>query len=180
MKNNFNLPKAPIQNNEGILIFSYENTEFVVDVNSKESREECSRELNRISGKHYEWCKETEGKNHRVLYDTAMYSKVYGGDDLNALTYNSGCGLTPIIPINATSCTAMFEKCEDILDLSRFNTHNIVTMSDMFAYYRGTELDVSMLDTGNVESFTSMFFCCNKLKELNLLNLDTTKAVDMG
>ena len=116
MKNNFNLPEAPIQNNEGILIFSYENTEFVVDVNSKESREECSRELNRISGKHYEWCKETEGKNHWVLYDTAMYSKVYGGDDLNALTYNSGCGLTPIIPVNATSCTAMFEKCEDILD----------------------------------------------------------------
>lgn len=180
MKNNFNLPEAPIQNNEGILIFSYENTEFVVDVNSKESREECSRELNRISGKHYEWCKETEGKNHWVLYDTAMYSKVYGGDDLNALTYNSGCGLTTIIPVNATSCTAMFEKCEDILDLSRFNTHNIVTMSDMFAYYRGTELDVSMLDTGNVESFTSMFFCCNKLKELNLLNLNTTKAIDMG
>lgn len=180
MKNNFNLPKAPIQNNEGILIFSYENTEFVVDVNSKESREECSRELNRISGKHYEWCKETEGKNHWVLYDTAMYSKVYGGDDLNALTYNSGCGLAPIIPINATSCTAMFEKCEDILDLSRFNTHNIVTMSDMFAYYRGTELDVSMLDTSNVESFTSMFFCCNKLKELNLINFDTAKAVDMG
>lgn len=180
MKNNFNLPKAPIQNNEGILIFSYENTEFVVDVNSKESREECSRELNRISGRHYEWCKETEGKNHWVLYDTAMYSKVYGGDDLNALTYNSGCGLAPTIPINATSCTAMFEKCEDILDLRRFNTHNIVTMSDMFAYYRGTELDVSMLDTGNVESFTSMFFCCNKLKELNLINLNTAKAVDMG
>ena len=180
MKNNFNLPEAPIQNNEGILIFSYENTEFVVDVNSKESRKECSRELNRISGKHYEWCKETEGKNHWVLYDTAMYRKVYGGDDLNALTYNSGCGLAPIIPINATSCTAMFEKCEDILDLGQFNTHNIVTMSDMFAYYRGTELDVSMLDTGNVESFTSMFFCCNKLKELNLINLDTAKAVDMG
>ena len=109
-----------------------------------------------------------------------MYRKVYGGDDLNALTYNSGCGLAPIIPINATSCTAMFEKCEDILDLSRFNTHNIVTMSDMFAYYRGTELDVSMLDTSNVESFTSMFFCCNKLKELNLINFDTAKAVDMG
>lgn len=180
MKNNFNLPEAPIQNNEGILIFSYENTEFVVDVNSKESRKECSRELNRISGKHYEWCKETEGKNHWVLYDTAMYSKVYGGDDLNTLTYNSGCGLAPTIPINATSCTAMFEKCEDILDLRRFNTHNIVTMSDMFVYYRGTELDVSMLDTGNVESFTSMFFCCNKLKELNLLNLNTTKAIDMG
>lgn len=180
MKNNFNLPEAPIQNNDGILIFSYENTEFVVDVNSKESREECSRELNRISGKHYEWCKETEGKNHWVLYDTAMYSKVYGDDDLNALTYNSGCSLAPTIPINATSCTAMFEKCEDILDLRRFNTHNIVTMSDMFAYYRGTELDVSMLDTGNVESFTSMFFCCNKLKELNLINLNTAKAVDMG
>lgn len=180
MTNNFNLPEAPIQNDEGILTFSHKNTEFVVDVNSKESREECSRELNRISGKHYEWCKETEGKNHWVLYNTAMYSKVYGGDDLNALTYNSGCGLAPTIPINATSCTAMFEKCEYILDLSRFNTHNIVTMSDMFAYYRGTELDISMLDTGNVESFTSMFFCCNKLKELNLLNLDTAKAIDMS
>lgn len=146
MTNNFNLPEAPIQNDDGILTFSHENTEFVVDVNSEKSREKCSEELNRISGKHYEWCKETEGKNHWVLYDTAMYSKVYGGDDYNALTYNFGCGLAPIIPINATSCSAMFEKCEDILDLSQFNTHNIVTMSDMFAYYRGTELDVSMLD----------------------------------
>ena len=147
MTNNFNLPEAPIQNDDGILTFSHENTEFVVDVNSEKSREKCSEELNRISGKHYEWCKETEGKNHWVLYDTAMYSKVYGGDDYNALTYNFGCGLAPIIPINATSCSAMFEKCEDILDLSQFNTHNIVTMSDMFAYYRGTELDASMLDT---------------------------------
>lgn len=180
MTNNFNLPEAPIQNDDGILTFSHENTEFVVDVNSEKSREKCSEELNRISGKHYEWCKETEGKNHWVLYDTAMYSKVYGGDGLNTLTYNSGCGLDPTIPINATSCTAMFEKCEDILDLSQFNTHNIVTMSDMFAYYRGTELDVSMLDTGNVKSFTSMFFCCNKLKELNLLGFNTTKAVDMS
>lgn len=180
MKNNFNLPEAPIQNDEGILTFSHKNTEFVVDVNSKESREECSRELNRISGRHYEWCKETEGKNHWVLYDMAMYSKVYGGDDLNALTYNSGCGLDPTIPINATSCTAMFEKCEDILDLSRFNTHNIVTMSDMFAYYRGTELDISMLDTGNVESFSGTFFCCNKVEKLNLLNFNTAKAVDMS
>ena len=180
MTNNFNLPEAPIQNDDGILTFSHENTEFVVDVNSEKSREKCSEELNRISGKHYEWCKETEGKNHWVLYDTAMYSKVYGGDDYNALTYNFGCGLAPIIPINATSCSAMFEKCEDILDLSQFNTHNIVTMSDMFAYYRGTELDVSMLDTGNVKSFTSMFFCCNKLKELNLLGFNTTKAVDMS
>ena len=180
MTNNFNLTEAPIQNDDGILTFSHENTEFVVDVNSEKSREKCSEELNRISGKHYEWCKETEGKNHWVLYDTAMYSKVYGGDDYNALTYNFGCGLAPIIPINATSCSAMFEKCEDILDLSQFNTHNIVTMSDMFAYYRGTELDVSMLDTGNVKSFTSMFFCCNKLKELNLLGFNTAKAVDMS
>lgn len=180
MTNNFNLPETPIQNDEGILTFSHKNTEFVVDVNSKESREECSRELNRISGRYYEWCKETEGKNHWVLYDTAMYSKVYGGDGLNTLTYNSGCGLNPTIPINATSCTAMFEKCEDILDLSRFNTHNIVTMSDMFAYYRGTELDISMLDTGNVESFSGMFFCCNKVKKLNLINFNTEKAVDMS
>ena len=60
MANNFNLSEAPIQNNEGILTFSHKNTEFVVDVDSKESREECSRELNRISGRHYEWCKETE------------------------------------------------------------------------------------------------------------------------
>lgn len=180
MKNNFNLPEAPIQNDEGILAFSYENTEFVVDVNSEESREECKKELIRISGKHYEWCKETEGKSHWVLYDTAMYSKVYEGNDLNALTYNSGCGLIPTIPINATSCSAMFEKCEDILDLSQFNTHNIVTMSDMFAYYRGSELDVSMLDTGNVESFSGMLFCCNKVKKLNLINFNTEKAVDMS
>lgn len=179
MKNNFNLPEAPIQNDEGILTFSYGNTEFVVDVNSEESREECKKELIRVFGKHYEWCKETEGKSHWVLYDTAMYNKVYGGDDLNALTYNSGYGLIPTIPINATSCSAMFEKCEDILDLSQFNTHNIVTMSDMFAYYRGSELDVSMLDTGNVESFSGMFFCCNKLKKLNLHNFNTAKALHM-
>lgn len=180
MKNNFNLPEAPIQNNEGILTFSYENIEFVVDVNSEESREECRRELIRVSGKSYEWCKETGGKEHWVLYNAAMYHKSFNDDIYNDLTYNSGCGLDPTIPINATSCSAMFEKCEDILDLSQLNTHNIVTMSDMFAYYRGTELDVSMLDTGNVESFTSMFFCCNKLKELNLLGFNTAKAVDMS
>lgn len=65
MTNNFNLPEAPIQNDDGILTFSHKNTEFVVDVDSKESREECSRELNRISGRHYEWCKETGVKKQK-------------------------------------------------------------------------------------------------------------------
>ena len=37
MTNNFNLPEAPIQNDDGILTFSHENTEFVVDVNSEKS-----------------------------------------------------------------------------------------------------------------------------------------------
>lgn len=120
---------------------------------------------------------------YSVAYCSNGYSYYKGAPEIiidNCTKYNSGCGLTPIIPINATSCSAMFEKCEDILDLSQFNTHNIITMSDMFTYYRGTELDVSMLDTGNVKSFTSMFFCCNKLKELNLLGLNTAKAVDMS
>lgn len=37
MTNNFNLPEAPIQNDDGILTFSHENTEFVVDVNSEKA-----------------------------------------------------------------------------------------------------------------------------------------------
>ena len=36
MTNNFNLPEAPIQNDDGILTFSHENTEFVVDVRKAE------------------------------------------------------------------------------------------------------------------------------------------------
>lgn len=145
------LPLAPIQDKEGILTFSYNNHEFVIDVNEYNDRKYCLEELERISGKHFSWCKENFGLHHWVLYDMSMYYF-----DTVSLRYKSECHLLPTIPINATSCNCMFAYCNDI-DLSQFNTVNIIDMSGMFYNYTGDRLNVSMLVTDNVRDLLKCF-----------------------
>ena len=160
------LPVAPIQDDRGILCFSQENHHYMVNTDSQKSREYCLKQINEVSNTTFAWHKEIRGKEHWVLYDTNQFYVYYGH-----LYYKDKSSKAPTIPINATSCYEMFRCCTE-LDLSRFNTENVVEMGYMFEHYRGDSLNIEHFSTGNVTNMYAMFKDCHNLKRLNLLGLN--------
>ena len=78
-----------------------------------------------------------------------------------------------------TSMEKMFSGCSGLtsLDLSSFDTSNVVNMSEMFSSCSSLEeLDVSSFNTSSVTNMSYMFRYCSSLKRLDLSNFDNSKA----
>ena len=76
----------------------------------------------------------------------------------------------------------MFNNCSGLtsLDISKFNTSNVINMSGMFNSCSGlTSLDLSNFDTSNVMNMQSMFKSCSGLTSLDLSNFDTSNVMNM-
>ena len=183
LKENTNqLPPAPIQDEEGNLTFNLEGKTYSLNVNSEEERKRVKEEVNTNVLAKYDWFKEETGENHWVFYNTEMYEIVNDKWNGQYLHYMEDCDLTPIMPINTTSCYMMFSECKSLtqLDLSNFDTRQVTTMINMFCRcYRLTQLDLSSFDTHNVTRMNGMFSCCESLNQLDLNNFDTSKVTDM-
>ena len=189
------------------MCFSLENHKYSLNVNVEDERERVKREVNSRSKHLYDWFKEDTGNKHWVLYDTEMYLVKYDSAgqwrylnyrEENALAQMDGAlakisstignsagtlNAFPTIPINATSCRKMFYGCKSLenIDLSRFDTKNIVTMCCMFMNCKNLkQLDLSSFSTGNVREMTHMFFRCSSLEQVNLSGLDTHNVEYMG
>lgn len=198
MKNEIN--PTSIQDESGILCFSLENHKYSLNVNIEEERERIKEEVNFRSKHVYDWFKEGTGNKHWVLYDTEEYAVKYDSTgqwgylnyrEESALAQNSptisnpACTLytSPAIPINATSCRKMFYGCKSLenIDLSRFDTRNIINMCCMFTDCKNLkQLDLSGFNTGNVREMTHMFSRCSNLEQINLSGLDTHNVEYMG
>ena len=171
---------APIQDENGNLTFELEGRTYSLNVNSEEDRESVKAEVNANSLAKYDWFKEKTGEKHWVLYNTEMYGIDFY--DKNSLYYRKDSDLAPVVPINATSCYFMFYHCVTLaqLNLSNFNTSNIVTMYGMFDGCKNlTSLDLSNFDTSRVTKMNYMFCNCSKLTQLDLSNFNTSKVTDM-
>ena len=67
------------------------------------------------------------------------------------------------------------------LDLSSFNTSNVISMDSMFFYCSSlTSLDLSSFNTLNVTNMSSMFYICSSLTSLDFSNFNTSKVTDMS
>ena len=177
------LPPAPIQDENGNLTFELEGKMYSLNINSEEERERVKEEVNANSLAKYDWFEEYFGEEHWVLYDTAMYEMIHIYSVGSFLHYREGSALVPIIPINATSCFKMFEVYRNLttLDLSRFNTKNIVDMGCMFLDCENLmSLNVSNFDTSKVTDMGYMFNGCCSLTTLNISNFDTSKVTTMS
>lgn len=162
---------APIQDSKGNLTFSLAGNTYTLNVKSEEEREKIKNQVNSKSEHIWEWVKEETGKKHWVLFNTEMYAAQAHGylahkktsyDIYNVmyLHYNKESGLPPEVPINATSCDHMFAKCGSVqsLDMSKFDTYNIVTMDDMFLDTGSwLDMDLTGFDTVNVINANGMF-----------------------
>ena len=82
-----------------------------------------------------------------------------------------------------TSCYSMFYNCQSLtlLDLSNFDTSNIIDMGWMFQSCKNlASLNLSSFNTSKVTSMSSMFRGCQKLASLDLSNFDTSNVTDMS
>lgn len=189
-----------MQDESSVVCFRLENHEYSLNVNIEEERERIKEEVNSRSKHLYDWFKEDTGNKHWVLYDTEMYSVKYDSTgqwrylnyrEENALaqishTIGNSAGTLnafPTIPINATSCKKMFYGCKSLknIDLSRFDTRNIVNMCCMFTDCKNLkQLDLSGFSTGNVREMINMFSRCSNLEQINISGLDTHNVEYMG
>ena len=82
------------------------------------------------------------------------------------------------------SMSYMFAKSQTaIINLSNFNTSNVINMKGMFAYSEDyTKLDLSSFNTSKVVDMSYMFSDTNSTKRLNLdlSNFDTSNVTDMS
>ena len=61
------------------------------------------------------------------------------------------------------------------IDLSEYDTSNIIDMNSMFMTCDVHELDLSNFDTHNVRDMRNMFYRCQNLKHLDLSSFDISK-----
>ena len=169
---------APIQDEYGVLRFSLDGKDYCFNVNSEKERRHVKEEINTNSLVQYDWFDEETGGEHWVLYNTEMYEI----KDFH-LHYKEGSFLAPVIPINATSCYAMFRDCSHLptLNFNDFDTSNVVDMDYMFARCSNfITLDLSGFNTSKVTEMRSMFEHCTALLYLDLSRFDTSKVTDMN
>ena len=84
---------------------------------------------------------------------------------------------------NVVNMIGMFMGCQNLtnLNLSSFNTSNVLSTSAMFYDCRSlTTLDLSHFNTSNVTDMTYMFGYCINLEDLNVCNFNTDKVTDMS
>ena len=84
---------------------------------------------------------------------------------------------------NLTKTDFMFSGCDSLtnLNLSNFNTQNVINMRYMFYYCNSlTNLNLSNFNTQNVTNMNYMFYNCNSLTNLNLSNFNTQNVTNMS
>lgn len=84
---------------------------------------------------------------------------------------------------DTTDVSSMFKGCNNLttVDLSNFDTKNVVNMNCMFNDCNKLEhLDLGNLDTENVTNMSCMFENCFLLKDLNLSAFNTSNVTDMA
>ena len=85
---------------------------------------------------------------------------------------------------HVTSMYQMFNSCsalETITGLNTLNTESCTDMSYMFAYCsRLREVDVSNFDTANVVNMYDMFYYCSALTSLDVSGFNTAKVTNMS
>ena len=111
-----------------------------------------------------------------------IFSVIYMGD----WTLASGLkevDLSGFDTSNVVSMNGMFEYCSSLtkLDLGSFDTSNVTSMERMFHGCTSlTELNLGSFDTSDVTSIGGMFYDCSSLTELDLSSFDMSNVTDFG
>ena len=121
-----------------------------------------------------------QGEDNRTVEDVQTDSDMR--EFQNWYAYASNIKKAVIQAKNVKSTCSWFRDCYNLkeVDLSRFDTSNVINMSYMFYECMSlTTLDVSGFDTKNVTSMECMFYGCSSLTTLDVSGFDTKNVADM-
>ena len=86
----------------------------------------------------------------------------------------------PTFKNTGTTCAYMFYYCPvSELDLSKFDTSNVINMCGMFYGAKVENLNLTHFDTSNVTDMSYLFYTATNLAELNISNWNTSKVTNM-
>ena len=129
----------------------------------------------------YSYMQEAYPDRGKVLWKTINYDgwgvKLTDKDNTEPVTTKLGTYINGK-PILSLAHTFLYSKPTSI-DLSSFNTTNVISMEGMFYGSPVTQLDLSNFDTGNVTNMAGMFYATN-LEKINVSNFLTGKVKNMS
>ena len=128
----------------------------------------------------------TTSSEYRILSDDNFEGYIINkiklnGNDTNVvektISLKVGINIIEVIFDQLTSLYAMFSECSSLisLDLSNLNTSNIQEADFMFYNcFSLISINLSNFDTSNLDNAQSMFQGCSSLISINLSNFDTS------
>ena len=165
---------------------------YTVDFSDGAGQDETGKQL--ISGKDIKLNVKVAKWNEKAIAypsaitGTASGTFIYKVGGANGTRYTvtpdaSGNWSIPVAKFDGvTNMDDVFSSCQSLtsLDLSSFNTSNVINMRKMFDNCASlTTLDLSGWDTSNVTNMGYMFNFCQSLTSLDLSHFDTSKVTSM-
>lgn len=153
-------PEGIRNGDNNTLTFTKGKYSYIVDLTSKEAKEECAQTLRKNTYRSFAWFQESTGNKNWVLFDLAQYAPdKKTGLFLHVKKIPEG---TLELPVNASSCYKMFSDTEinDKFSFTKaFDTTDIVTMANMFenAKFTSAVYFPTSFNTENVVDMSFMF-----------------------
>ena len=153
-------PEGIKNGDDNTLTFTKGKYSYIVDLTSKEAKEECAQTLRKNTYRSFAWFQESTGNKNWVLFDLAQYAPdKQTGLFLHVKKIPEG---TLELPVNASSCYKMFSATEinDKFSFTKaFDTTDIVTMANMFenAKFTSAVYFPTSFNTENVVDMSFMF-----------------------
>ena len=153
-------PEGIKNGDDNTLTFTKGKYSYIVDLTSKEAKEECAQTLRKNTYRSFAWFQESTGNKNWVLFDLAQYAPdKKTGLFLHVKKIPEG---TLELPVNASSCYKMFSATEinDKFSFTKaFDTTDIVTMANMFenAKFTSAVYFPTSFNTENVVDMSFMF-----------------------
>ena len=169
IEDNNNIKEEDIENKE---IINNKNENYIILIN-KVKNEDIKKEINILN-----YC----DKNKKEIEESCKIFKESKFDF--KYNFNEEGEYNFIFSFNQllTNTSYMFNECSSLtsLNLSNFNTNNVIDMHDMFSYCSSlTFLNLSNFNTNNVNDMKYMFYGCSSLTSLNLYNFNTNNVNNM-
>ena len=132
-------------------------------------------------------CTTTDTLTNGLKFVDGQYTYTYNGSTGWSVVLTDKTSTDPVTTelcgtINGkkiTNMSNMFQGSKAIsIDLSSFDTSNVLSMSSMFENTKATELNLSSFDTSKVTSMDSMFLG-SQATTINLSSFDTSKVTSM-
>ena len=129
------------------------------------------------------FCKDTDNG------DGTTTRKLYVEKEVNGISFEKTTGSSSIISLDNTAsieltiANSMFKNCDKLrsVNLSNLDTSNVNNMSYMFNGCKSlTSLNVSNFNTSQVNYMSYMFNGCESLTSLDLSNFNTSQVADMS